>query len=797
MSRYAGRAVGDGVNFCPGCGSKMPQKHVCPVCGRENRAGAAFCSACGAAMQGESTAPQSKPVEQTAEQPLGQTQEQATSQAPTQAPGVTPGQASNGVSGGASDWAREPIKPEQPLPGQTPPVPPANAVGQPGETQPVPPPESKKKAKMTRGKKAALLGGAGVVVLGLLAALAFFVILPMMQPKGIDPVSLYAKDGEIYYVNESGEEVAVTRQLFLDESIGSQLMTSDWWAVSYYLALSDDGTRIFYPDQIAGDASNIPLYTRLVSEPADKAVLIDTEVRQYQITPDGKTVLYCKGSSKTLYQSDLKNRTLISVGVTSFLGSRDGQAVFYVDESGALYQWTASGGETLITDATSTSSGFAQNKMAAYYVKDGTLYEYTVNSETPKQIAAGVQDVVWITPDGQVYYTVGEDGGMTMMDFVEDDIAQGGTVTMPEEPEEPKKPSRDDYKDDKAYEKAMKQYEEDWDAYDKAMGQWEQDMSDYYDQQEAAEEADSARYELENTSAKDFIADLYYYDGNTTGLVVENVSVKNWLGSYGLMSNIWNSYPDEPMGFVTQWDPSAMEKIPLSEVIEESKEQPCTASWVMESKLRDAKNSGHLGIVVGNTCTFSAEGISPVAFARDGSVMYTARYDEENPHNSATLYRTPIQDGKLGEQETIQTGAMPVAVLKDGRLVCGKHGIDGRTLDIYMDGVKIDTIDAYYDAGEEIQGTNGESLAYFSTWDSGKRCGTLNVWRDGESVTVASNVRRFQMLDDGRVLCLYDFDEETGTGTVGIFANGTLTPLSQNANSLLAVVDTSTHGDYY
>ena len=77
-----------------------------------------------------------------------------------------------------------------------------------------------------------------------------------------------------------------------------------------------------------------------------------------------------------------------------------------------------------------------------------------------------------------MYYTVGEDGGLTLMDFVEDDIAQGGTVTMPEEPEEPKKPSRDDYKDDKAYEKAMKQYEEDWDAYDKAMGQWEQDMSD-------------------------------------------------------------------------------------------------------------------------------------------------------------------------------------------------------------------------------------------------------------------------------------------------------------------------------
>ena len=52
------------------------------------------------------------------------------------------------------------------------------------------------------------------------------------------------------------------------------------------------------------------------------------------------------------------------------------------------------------------------------------------------------------------------------------------------------------------------------------------------------------------------------------------------------------------------------------------------------------------------------------------------------------------------------------------------------------------------------------------------------------------------MLDDGRVLCLYDFDEETGTGTVGIFQNGTLTPLSQTANDLMEVVEVTTYGDH-
>ena len=143
--------------------------------------------------------------------------------------------------------------------------------------------------------------------------------------------------------------------------------------------------------------------------------------------------------------------------------------------------------------------------------------------------------------------------------------------------------------------------------------------------------------------------------------MAEKVAVNNWRGTYSLMSSIWNSYPDEPMGFVTQWDPSTMEKIPLSDVIEESKEQSCSASWVMESKLRDAKNSGLLGIVVGNTCTFSAEGVKSVTFARDGSVAYTFSYDEETSGEGFALYRTPIQNGKLGEQETIQTGAVPVA----------------------------------------------------------------------------------------------------------------------------------------
>ena len=133
-----------------------------------------------------------------------------------------------------------------------------------------------------------------------------------------------------------------------------------------------------------------------------------------------------------MYQSDLANRTMIAEDVSSFICSEDGQTILYLDKNGAVFRWTAGGGILRVTDDASLSKGFAQKKMAVYYVKDGTLYEYTVNSETPKQIATGVQDVVWITPDGQVYYTASADGGMTMMDFVEDDIAQGGTVTMPE-----------------------------------------------------------------------------------------------------------------------------------------------------------------------------------------------------------------------------------------------------------------------------------------------------------------------------------------------------------------------------
>ena len=52
---------------------------------------------------------------------------------------------------------------------------------------------------------------------------------------------------------------------------------------------------------------------------------------------------------------------------------------------------------------------------------------------------------------------------------------------MPERPEAPKAPSSSDYKDEKAYQKALEQYAKDWEAYNEAMGEWERAMSDYYD----------------------------------------------------------------------------------------------------------------------------------------------------------------------------------------------------------------------------------------------------------------------------------------------------------------------------
>lgn len=150
-----GRTVGDNVKFCPGCGSQMPQGNVCPACGRENREGMAFCRYCGVPLQGKEAAP--------GEGALNRPQGLNPAQPQSQPQGQPQGQPQN--------WA-------QPMPGQT--LPGQAMPGQqPNRTEPAPAGEKKPKKKMSRGKKAALFGGLGVVLLGIIAVLVLFVFRPM------------------------------------------------------------------------------------------------------------------------------------------------------------------------------------------------------------------------------------------------------------------------------------------------------------------------------------------------------------------------------------------------------------------------------------------------------------------------------------------------------------------------------------------------------------------------------------------------------------------------------------------
>lgn len=754
-----GRTVGDNVKFCPGCGGKLPQGNVCPACGRENREGMAFCRYCGVPLQGKEAAP--------GEGALNRPQ------------GLNPAQPQSQSQGQPQNWA-------QPMPGQ-----------QPNRTEPVPAGEKKPKKKMSRGKKAALFGSLGVVLLGIIAVLVLFVFRPMTQVQKVDPNSLYARGCEVYYLNEKGEEVPLTNQLFTDNSIDNQMMASDGPSLGYYIAVSDDGTRIFYPDQAQTDAYGPALYTRLVSEPAEKAVMIDSEVAQFQITSDGKKVTYIRGGDHALYQSDLQNKTRIAADVAAFTGSPDGQTVFYADATGVMYQWTSEGGSKQITDNSAVTMGIATEKMAVYYMQDGALYEYVANSGGAKQIATDVQKVVWITPDGQVYFTADGTDGATMMDFVEDDLAGGSTLSMPERPEAPKAPSSSDYKDEEAYQKALEQYAKDWEAYIEAMGEWEQAMSDYYDQQEAAEEADSARKELESTSAAALMSDLYYYDGTNTSLVAEKVSVSDWSGADAILTPGLRGSPEGAVGFVTQFDPASTEKLLLSDVLDTyASGSYADVSDVVARSLEADRFSGLTGMVAGGTCTFGSRGVKPVAFSQDGSVAYTAQYDQNNPGNKPALYRTPIEDGKLGEPEAITTAAAPLQVLQDGRLVYGIVRDGRQTMDLCVGGANAATIHQYPLTGKEIQGADGKSLAYFSSWDIETESGTLNVWCDGESVTVSSNVQSFQMREDGSILYLYEFDADKGTGKLGYYHDGTMTVLNHDTNCLIPTTDRVLYGDY-
>ena len=384
--------------------------------------------------------------------------------------------------------------------------------------------EPEKKGFQAPPKKTLMIGGAAVVVV--IAAVAAFSMLSG-GGSGAD-YALYLKDDQLVYttLKEEGDWDVTS-----DLADGEEVTASDAFELSLLVTMSEDGKRIFFPDR-GGDA----IYYRETGDPEGEAVRVDTDMSDYAINASGTLVTYLKDSD--LYQSDLTDKERIASDVEAFWVTNDGKTVTYFNTDDGYYRWTSgSESEKLVSNITNIEY-VSDDLSEVLYVKDGSLYRQT-GTEEPVKITSDVENVVRILDSGELYYTKSASDDLSVMDYIEDDLASSDAAMQPVE-----------------YPDYVWSFEYDTtEAYEAAKAQRDQQMEAYNAYRDKLDR-DEMREELKESTISQNRYELYYYNGTEETLVTDSLA-------YGSLTA---SAADKAVAVIEVRDEASASKVKISEI---------------------------------------------------------------------------------------------------------------------------------------------------------------------------------------------------------------------------------------
>ena len=308
--------------------------------------------------------------------------------------------------------------------------------------------EPEKKGFQAPPKKALMIGGGVVAAIVIVAAAATL----MGGGGSAADYALYLKDDQLVYTNlkEDGDW-----EITSDLTDGEEATPSDALALSLMVMMSEDGKRVFFPDR-GGDA----IYYRETGDPEGEATRVDTDMDDYAINTSGTLVTYLKEGD--LYQSDLTDKERIASGVEKFWVTNDGKTVTYFTEEDGYYRWTSGGeSEKLISNVTDIED-VSDDLSQVLYLKDDALYRQS-GTEDPAKISSDVNSVVRIFDSGELYYTKSASDDLSVMDYIEDDLASSDAAMQPVE--YPDYVWSFDYDTTEAYQAAKAQRDQQMEAY--------------------------------------------------------------------------------------------------------------------------------------------------------------------------------------------------------------------------------------------------------------------------------------------------------------------------------------------
>ncbi len=643
------------------------------------------------------------------------------------------------------------------------------------------PPETKKPFRLSKR-----LIAIGIAAIALITAGAVAItVLPNIFGGGKRNYALYIKDGELFYMDiDDREPIEITDNLFYKNMKDEDILEAGY-TLSYYTQVSKDGDTIFYIDKTDEDESGVNIYYRSLDDVEQEPVKIDSDIRGYGINDDANMVTYLKGDDLDLYQHNLIDKEKIANDVRMFRVSDDGNQVLFVNKENTMYLKSLDEDKEKIDIDVSSIDYIDEDFETVYYTKDDNLYKKTFGRDKVK-IASDIKYILSIYDSGEIYYVKGEEKELSLKDYVIDDKKKADAkLTMPTSPEYPSRydfygyyEEYDDYYDD-----YYTEYGFDEDAYDEAYEQYQKDYTEYEkkrDEYYEKQERDRIRERLEDRTIENTVKSLYYYDGKTEKLLKDN------FGEYKDIAS------DAAVAVFSVYNQAKIEKVKLSQIDSVSD---------LEDKVTEALYSNEdRCIAVGDTVSvIKEENAENFYITSDGKAVYfidnIEEYNDNNNYRSfGDAYKIEISDKKPGKPKLYDkdVSTYNAYLTTENQYVYFKDVEDGAG-ELYIDKKKID-FDVAVHRYNVLE--NGD-VVYMTDWDDKKSHGTLKYF-DGKRQKIDDDVYNYHLTPDDEILYLRDYSKKRYKGDLYIY-DGRSEKIDQDVSAIVPVLEYGANylGMYY
>lgn len=276
-------------------------------------------------------------------------------------------------------------------------------------SEPVKPPK-----KFSKKQLILLISGAAVLLLIVLALVIFFIL------KGTEQQHLL--------MYQKNDEVRLTLPE-LDGENFSFVHTSDYSSEVYGAVYDSKQKNMLYIDQ--QDSENRCLYYQPLNGKAlrkGERLLISDHVEEYgfSFSKDEKSVYYLEEDGR-LYRYDLSKQEPESLfsDVSSFYFDAENDRLYFLNTDDGLFFKDPNGKEPSRKIAADIKVFVpSKNGKTVYYQKEDSLYAYDIGQDDSQRLTENIDSIVQLYPDGTCYFTTNEETSRPLKELINDDMAK-------------------------------------------------------------------------------------------------------------------------------------------------------------------------------------------------------------------------------------------------------------------------------------------------------------------------------------------------------------------------------------